>query len=245
MTMAEIKRHDELQGAIVHVYDGIEEADNQLPLWWLAIFYGAIVFAIGYWFYYEAYAAAPLGRAAYDEQMAAEAAAAPEVTPEQLVAMGEDAEAVAAGRAVFEANCVACHDQMAQGKIGPNLTDAYWIHGGSAMDIHLTITQGYPAKGMPPWGPSLGAEAVNHAVAYILSIRNTNVEGKAAQGELYAPEGAVEDAGVQEPAEVLDGAAAAPADGDDAEHAEPADHAEHADGEPTAEGSGSNEATEE
>lgn len=203
--MAEINRHDEFQGAIVHEYDGIEEADNNLPLWWLTIFYGCIVFAIGYWFYYEGFAAEPIGRAAYDEAMAAQAAEAPDVTEEQLVALSQDADAVAAGRTVFETNCVACHEQQAQGNIGPNLTDAYWIHGGSAMDIHHTVDQGYPANGMPPWGASLGAEAVNHAVAYVLSIRNTNVEGKEAQGELYAPDGAA----VAEPG----GAGTEPTDG--------------------------------
>jgi len=226
--VAETKRHDELQGEIVHEYDGIEEADNALPLWWLAIFYGAIVFGIGYYFFYEGYKVEPVGRAAYDQEMAAQAAAAPEVTAEQLVALGEDDVAVAAGRAVFAANCVACHDQEAQGKIGPNLTDAYWIHGGSAMDIHHTIEQGYSAKGMPAWGASLGADAVNQAVAYVLSIRGTNVEGKEAQGELYAPEGVTTEA--QEPSPsgepVVDAGADASATGeptaDESALAEPA-----------------------
>ena len=38
---------------IVAVYDGIEEMDNHLPRWWLAIFFGSIVFAFGYWFLFE------------------------------------------------------------------------------------------------------------------------------------------------------------------------------------------------
>ena len=57
------------------------------------------------------------------------------------------------------------------------------------MDIHNTIQNGYATNGIPPWGPSLGAESVNQTVAYILSIRGTNVEGKEPQGELYAPDG--------------------------------------------------------
>ena len=44
---------------IVHVYDDIEEEDNQLPHWWLAILFGAIVFAFGYWFVYEVTATLP------------------------------------------------------------------------------------------------------------------------------------------------------------------------------------------
>ena len=43
--MSEGKRTDEIQGEILHVYDDIEEADNNLPTWWLLTFYGAIAFA--------------------------------------------------------------------------------------------------------------------------------------------------------------------------------------------------------
>ena len=54
--MSEGKRTDEIQGEILHVYDDIEEADNNLPTWWLLTFYGAIAFGLVYWFYYHEYA---------------------------------------------------------------------------------------------------------------------------------------------------------------------------------------------
>ena len=47
--MSEGKRTDEIQGEILHVYDDIEEADNNLPTWWLLTFYGAIAAGIYEW----------------------------------------------------------------------------------------------------------------------------------------------------------------------------------------------------
>ncbi len=65
------------------------------------------------------------------------------------------------------------------------MTDAYWINGGKPTDIFHRVHDGVPAKGMPTWGPQLGDEKVETVVAFVLSIRNTNVPGgKAPQGEL-------------------------------------------------------------
>lgn len=190
--MSNVKRTDEIQGEILHVYDDIEEADNNLPTWWLLTFYGAIAFALVYWFYYQVYG---VGRSQRDKYEAAVAAAEAEksiVSNESLAALALDDGAVASGSEIFGAQCVACHDTQAQGRegLGPNLTDAYWIHGGAPVDIHATITNGVAAKGMPPWAPILGEQGVNQVVAYVLTLRDTNVPGKAPEGELWNPNGA-------------------------------------------------------
>ena len=62
-----------------------------------------------------------------------------------------------------------------------------WIHGGAPTSIYATTRDGVTARGMPQWGAVLGARAVQGAVAYVLSIRDTNVSGRAPEGEPYDP----------------------------------------------------------
>ena len=186
----EPQKHDPIQGAIIHVYDGIEEADNQLPLWWVAGFLGSIAFAFAYWLAFEVYQVRPSPHQEYvahaqaiEAARAAELAASPDVSAELLEELAEQDGAVAQGKSVYVAQCVPCHGERAEGKIGPNLTDGSWLHGGDALAIHTTITTGVAAKGMPALGSILGPKAVREVTAYVLSLRNTNVAGgKAPEG---------------------------------------------------------------
>lgn len=83
-------------------------------------------------------------------------------------------EHIEKGKQIFATNCVACHGQDAKsgkpGLIGPDLTDNVWIHGGTPEQIHNSVTNGVPPKGMPTWGPILGPEKVGDAVAFIYSL---------------------------------------------------------------------------
>jgi len=186
--MSEERRVDDIQGEIIHVYDGIEEADNQLPLWWLITFYGSIAFAVAYWFHYQVFETGMTSMQAYQAAVAANAPPpGAAMSDDALVALSQDPSAVEAGHATFTASCVACHADQGQGNVGPNLTDGYWIHGGAPTDILHVITDGVGDKGMPAWGPILGPEAVQKVAAYVLSIRNTNVPGKEPQGDPYPP----------------------------------------------------------
>lgn len=186
--MTDVKRHDEIQGEIIHVYDGIEEADNQLPNWWLLTFYGAIVFAVVYWFAYHELGTLKGPTEVYAAEVARRAAAGGTVDNATLEALAQSSAEVNAGHALFTQYCVSCHGPNAEGAtIGPNLTDGFWIHGGNAIDIHTTITNGVNGKGMPPWGPVLGANKVRQLAAYIVSVRGTNRPGKEPQGEPWTP----------------------------------------------------------
>ncbi|MBW1830481.1 MAG: c-type cytochrome [Deltaproteobacteria bacterium] len=130
----EVKRTDEIQGEILHVYDDIEEADNNLPVWWLLTFYAAIAFGLVYWFYYHEYGIGKLPPQIHAEAIAAAEAERSIVTDESLDALALDESAVEAGQEIFMAQCFACHDAQGQGRegLGPNLTDKYWVHGGAA-----------------------------------------------------------------------------------------------------------------
>jgi cytochrome c oxidase cbb3-type subunit 3 len=174
-----------------HVYDDIVEHDNALPLWWQLALYGAIVFGLGYW-YARRMDSIPSPAQAYAHEVAAERAAAAErarargtIDDAMLSTVAKDPATVAQGKEVFTTTCAPCHKPDGGGNIGPNLTDAYWIHGNKPTDIYKVVTEGVAAKGMPTWGPVLGEQRLEAVVAYVISIENTNVPGgKAPQGEL-------------------------------------------------------------
>jgi cytochrome c oxidase cbb3-type subunit 3 len=179
---------------IDHNYDGIQEYDNPLPRWWVYLFYATIVFAV---LYYVNVPGVGVGRgriADYEADMAAAksryAAIAPSNGPtlEQLTALLHDKNVVAAGRSVFSGNCIACHKADGGGMIGPNLTDEYWIHGGTISDIRRTINDGVLVKGMPQWGKVLNPDQINAVAVYVTTLRGSNPpNGKAPEGTQVQP----------------------------------------------------------
>jgi cytochrome c oxidase cbb3-type subunit 3 len=176
---------------IIHEYDDIKEADNDLPRWWLWILFGSIVFAACYWIWFEVLkvSPSPLGAMREEKRRAAEAEAerikaSGPLTDDKLVEMSHSGPIVSAGKATFAATCATCHGPAGGGNVGPNLTDKYWLHGGKPQQILATIRQGVLDKGMPAWGPQLGEEKVRELAAYVLTLKGTNVAGgKAPQGE--------------------------------------------------------------
>jgi cytochrome c oxidase cbb3-type subunit III len=177
---------------IVHEVDGIQEADNELPRWWLYTLFGAMVFAAGYWLYYEEFktGASPVQafQAEKLEKAKAEATrlnAEGPMTPEKLVAMSKNMAIVSSGKALYSATCASCHAATGGGQVGPNLTDPYWVHGGKPEQILASVRQGWVEKGMPAWGPQLGEQKVREVAAYVISLKGTNVPGgKPPQGEV-------------------------------------------------------------
>jgi cytochrome c oxidase cbb3-type subunit III len=92
-------------------------------------------------------------------------------------------EDIVKGKDLFATNCVACHGNDAKGLVesgAPNLTDDYWIYGGSRDDIYQTIFSGRQGH-MPSWGARLTPAQIKIITLYILDLRKQGV-GPAAGG---------------------------------------------------------------
>jgi len=176
-----------------HEFDGIRELDNSLPPWWLAMFYISIVAGLVYMYvnHISDIGLSSEERYALEMEEAKEAieayrAAQPDLVDESNVEVLTDNEALSLGATLYEANCIACHGKFGEGGIGPNLTDPYWIHGGSVQDIFKTIKYGVPEKGMISWKAQLRPSDMQRVSSYILTLQNTNPpNAKDPQGELY------------------------------------------------------------
>lgn len=146
--------------------DGIEEYDNALPDWWLGLLWFTVAFAVIYTLHYHVIADRSQERELAAELTAAEQRWPRSTTDEALVITHELAHA---GEDIFQTNCSACHGAKLQGGIGPNLTDADWIHGSAPDQVLRIIREGVAAKGMPAWGPILGPDKTKQVAAYVIS----------------------------------------------------------------------------
>jgi len=160
-----------------HSYDGIREYDQRLPRWWLITLFGAILFAVIYWFVLDsdAYVGQENDKleAKLDIIATKKLANSIDVTNNALFwEMSENPGFVGAGQATFEANCVPCHGKDLHGGIGFNLVDDEWVHGGQPAEIYNTVFNGVPEKGMQAWGSLLGQKRIAEVVSYVLSKNN-------------------------------------------------------------------------
>ena len=176
-----------------HDYDGIVELDNNLPPWWLAGFYITIAASVIYIFYYHVYFDGNKQKREYvaaveaeEERMQQRRDAGlgfDEANIEVLTASNELKE----GENIYQNNCVACHAADGGGGVGPNLTDEFWIHGGSIEAIYSVIKNGVTEKGMIAWQNQLSPVQMHQVASYVYQLRETPVEGKEPQGEKYKP----------------------------------------------------------
>jgi cytochrome c oxidase cbb3-type subunit 3 len=178
-----------------HNYDGIKELDNNLPPWWKYGFYFTIVWGIAYLIYFHL-GSGPSSEKEYNEEMALAQLQIEEfmkksanAVDENNVTLATDDKSLDAGKSIYMDNCAACHGRLGEGGVGPNLTDDYWLHGGSIKDIFKTIKYGVPAKGMKAWQAELSPSQIRQVASYIKSLYGTNPpNAKEKQGDLYKEE---------------------------------------------------------
>ena len=184
----------EKEEAIVtdHEYDGIRELDNRLPGWWLYGFYFTILFGVVYFAYYQL-GSGPSQEEEYQvemqearEEVKLYLASLDNLVDENSVELLTGAGDLAAGKAIYDANCAVCHANDGGGGVGPNFTDQYWIHGGDMKSMFRTIKYGVPEKGMISWEAQLSPKKMAQVASYIYTLEgNTSANPKEAQGDLF------------------------------------------------------------
>jgi len=176
-----------------HDYDGIKELDNALPPWWKWGFYFTVIVAIIYLFRFHVIGSGPTPLQEYDKEMTMAAAKLENFKKNSKDAFDEktvtlaDVKGIAEGKKIFTGTCFPCHGASGEGNaVGPNLTDKYWLHGGSIGEVFKTITNGVPDKGMQAWGKTFSPADVRNLASYVLSLQGTNPpNAKAPQGNIY------------------------------------------------------------
>ena len=185
---------DEGELLLDHDYDGIKELDNNLPPWWVYLFYICIAFAVIYLVRFEIMGGdnqeteLKNEMAQAQKEIAEYKKTAPDTMDENSVTLLTDAADLAAGKEIFTTNCVACHRADAGGQIGPNLTDDKWILGGGIKNVFHTITNGgRDGKGMIAWSKSgLKPKDIQLVASYVLSLQGSNPKDpKAPEGEVW------------------------------------------------------------
>jgi cytochrome c oxidase cbb3-type subunit III len=186
----EIEKEEDI--LLDHNYDGIRELDNSLPPWWKYGFYLTILISVIYLWYYHGGGNGP----SWSDEYAAEVKAGEEAkaaflaksagnVDENTVKMG-DASSIAAGQTIFQSSCAACHAKDGGGGVGPNLTDNYWIHGGSVSSVYKSIKYGWVDKGMKSWEDDFSPKQIADITSYVKSLQGSKpLAPKEKQGELY------------------------------------------------------------
>ncbi|NVJ61401.1 MAG: cytochrome-c oxidase, cbb3-type subunit III [Gammaproteobacteria bacterium] len=191
------KMEDNGEETTGHVYDGIEEYNNPLPLWWLNMFYLTLAFGIGYLFLYPGLGAYKgylewSKESNYQEEVAeAEAKYGPlfaQYLNQPIPALIENEQAMDMGKRIFLNVCAACHGSDAAGAPGfPNLTDDIWLYGGSPEKITETLVNGRNGM-MTAFGEQLNEEQITQLTSYVVSLsgRQAPEQEVAEGGKLFA-----------------------------------------------------------
>jgi len=163
-----------------HAFDGIEELDNPLPMWWNMFFWSTIVFGfiyigiygVGDWKGFSGWSSHGQWQAEMDKAEQDYAPYFAELNAMSVEELATNEKALATGQRLFTSNCGLCHGAAGTGALGfPNLTDDDWLFGGSGDAIKASIMNGrsgaMPANGLKP---DLTDSEADDIVAYVVSL---------------------------------------------------------------------------
>lgn len=176
-----------------HDYDGIGELDNPTPPWWQWGFVISVIFSVIYMYTYHVSHSAPnqiqelaIADSVAQVHQAAFLAKAGNNVDENTVKFLSDPADINEGKAIFTSSCAACHGVDGGGTVGPNLTDEYWLHGGSINDVFRTIKYGVPEKGMKSWKDDFSPKKIAQIASYVYSLQGSKPAApKEPQGEKF------------------------------------------------------------
>jgi cytochrome c oxidase cbb3-type subunit 3 len=178
-----------------HEYDGIQEYDQVLPNWWLFIFYGTLVFFVGYWVAYYNFGLFRDDQTVINEKIEKIEIAKAKALDDMVASLSDedliqrwavDPAVVESGKQVYLTNCVACHGQdlaaridIGEGKFvalpGLSLNDGEWKYGSRPMEIFQLIHGGTPADSpghngarMEPWGQKMPPLQIAQLTAFLI-----------------------------------------------------------------------------
>lgn len=180
-----------------HEYDGIREYDNPMPRWWVWIFWGSFYFSIAYFFHFhisgngQTVAEDHQQAVALAREREAQQSLAAGISEQTLSELMAKTDVMNDASSTFIKKCAECHGNQGEGKIGPNLTDDYWIHGdASLMAIYQLVAEGVQTKGMPPWKRQMRPIELAKVAAFVGTLRGKNLDGpKGKEGKLVKPPG--------------------------------------------------------
>jgi len=176
-----------------HEADGIKELDNNLPRWWVWLFYLTIIYSVIYVGYYHVFRAGDLQATEYDkewkqgEAIKSEAIAKFESSLNSLEP-SKDQAVLATGQQTYTTLCAPCHRADGGGLVGPNLCDDYWVHGSNYLDHLKIIINGVPEKGMLTWRGVLKPGEIQAVASYIQTFRGTKPPNPKPREDQAGPE---------------------------------------------------------
>lgn len=179
---------------IDHGFDGIMELDNQLPKWWIGLFYFGVAYAVVYLFAYGLTDFAHPDKeyeAEHKQEIASVAEWMKNTPPPTIDNAKYSADNIAEGEQIFKTNCVSCHMEGGKGGIGPNLTDDYWKnHPEKTLfkNVFHIVENGVAGTQMQAWGKNgvLTGFDIEKVAAYVYHINQEQADavgGAAPQGD--------------------------------------------------------------